>query len=355
MASVTGFIVSERPESELALPISVYGTCNPLFLPPWPFRNGHFQTLAGVYANSPRCQSGSSVPVTEVTGIVTLSDGDCLAYHDDCPADWQSGSRVAVLLHGLSGSHASPYIHRIARQLNQRQVRTFRVDWRGCGAGAALARFPYHSGRSDDVRAVLAMIRNRCPESSISVIGFSLGGNVTLKLLGESQPAGNALSAVDRAVAVCPPIDLRVTVESLQRGLARLYDHYFCKACVRGIRQRQQQRPDAVIPAGWLDRPPRTMFEFDDTFTAPVCGFASAVDYYSKSSSIQFLASIKVPTLIIAAQDDPVIPFRQFRVANFGSAARLLDPRHGGHLGFWTPRGSAWLDEQILDWASPRP
>jgi len=319
------------------------------FSPPWFYRNGHVQTLAGLYLYAPRVSRLQSAATRSTTGEVLLPDGDRLVYQDDCPAGWQVGDRIALLLHGLGGSHASPYMVRIAARLNERNVRTFRLDWRGCGAGASLARYPYHSGRSDDVAATIIQIQTLCPGSPISLIGFSLGGNVALKLLGEPRHSIEQLASVDRALAICPPIDLHFSVMSLQQGWAKLYDRYFCRSCTRNVHLRVQQRPDAVIPEGWFSKRPRTLYEFDETYTAPVSGFESAADYYGRSSAQQFLADIKVPTLIIAAQDDPLIPFSQFRNANYSSTTRLLAPRHGGHLGFCTLRGQHWLDQQIVE------
>ncbi|MFO0919739.1 MAG: alpha/beta fold hydrolase [Planctomycetaceae bacterium] len=321
------------------------------FVPPWLFRNGHVQTLAGMYVYAPRAEARSADAIPPNLGEVLLSDGDRLVYHEERPADWKPGDRVALLLHGLAGSHASPYMSRIARLLHRKSVRTFRLDWRGCGAGTALARYPYHSGRSEDVAAVIAEINRLCPHSQISVIGFSLGGNVTLKLLGENRGRSVGIDRIDRAVAICPPIDLAGTVHALRNGLGPLYDRYFCRACVRDVLRRQKLCPDAVVPDGWLSVRPRTLYEFDDRFTAPVCGFASASDYYARSSANQFLSKITIPTLVIAAQDDPVIPFRQFEIADFSSTTQLRAPRHGGHLGFCTPRGVGWMDRQVVEWA----
>lgn len=321
-----------------------------LFQPPWIFRNGHVQTLAGMYVYSPLAGRRSVISCPTLKGEILLDDGDRLVYHDDIPAGWKPGDRVALLLHGLSGSHASPDMSRIARLLNKQDVRTVRLDWRGCGAGVALARYSYHSGRSEDLLATITEVRNRCPGSPISLIGFSLGGNVVLKLLGEPRDAAESLAGVDRAIAICPPIDLSLTVKSLWKGLTRLYDRYFCKACIRDVRHRQKLRPDAVIPEGWYSRLPRTLYEFDDTFTAPVSGFASASDYYTKSNSNQFLANIKIPTLVIAAQDDPIVPFQQFQAAEYSSTTKLLAPRHGGHMGFCTAQGLGWLDHHIVSW-----
>ena len=317
-----------------------------LFQPPWIFRNGHIQTLAGTYLfGRTKDRSGLTTSVATV-GEVLVDDGDRLVFHDECPENWRPGDRVALLLHGLAGSHASPYMQRIANQLCRENVRTFRLDWRGCGAGMSLARLPYHSGRSDDLRAVITAVQNRCPASPICLIGFSMGGNVALKLLGESSK----FDGVIRAVAVCPPIDLSETIEYINTGLARWYDAYFAKTCIRNVQHRQLVRPDAIVPEGWFARPPRSMREFDETFTAPVCGFASAADYYSLSSAKQFLPGITVPTLIIAAQDDPVVPFGPFANAALSPTTELRAPKHGGQLGFVTANGPTWLDRQVIDW-----
>ncbi|WP_437193429.1 YheT family hydrolase [Planctomicrobium sp. SH527] len=320
------------------------------FLPPWFLRNGHVQTLVGMYVYAPRSNRQPVYAVNSTSGQVLLSDGDQLVFQDDCPLNWQQGDRVALLLHGLGGSSASPQMARIARLLNMQQVRTFRLDWRGCGAGAKLARYPYHSGRSSDLAAVIDQIRLLCPGSPITLIGFSLGGNIALKLLGESQGSIESLDAVDRAIAVCPPIDLRTTVASFSKGWTRLYDRYFCKSCTRDVRQRNRVRPDTIIPEGWFSNLPQSVYEFDETFTAPVCGFESANDYYTRSSANQFLSNIAIPTLIIAAQDDPLIPFDQFKAADYSATTRLLSPRHGGHLGFCTAGGQTWLGQQIVNW-----
>ena len=315
------------------------------FQPPWMFRNGHIQTLAGTYLFG-RKANRLLLPTPTLIQEVRVDCGDLVVFHDDCPATWKPGDRVALLLHGLAGSHQSPYMKRIAAQLYQRGVRTMRLDFRGCGAGVTLARYPYHSGRSDDLMATILSIQALCPESPLCLIGFSMGGNVALKLLGE---VGN-IEGVERAVAVCPPIDLSLTIDFIGSGLARVYDAYFAKTCIQNVRRRQLARPDAIIPAGWFERPPRNMREFDETFTAPVCGFTSAAHYYQSASARQFLSEITIPTLIIAAQDDPVIPFEPFTQTDLSASTQLRAPRHGGHIGFVTARGPSWLDHQIIDW-----
>lgn len=340
--------MSATPSNSADCSLNRFGSHREMFLPPWLFRNGHVQTLVGTYVFGRR--PFSPPDATERRIEIPLADGDRLMCHDDCPADWKPGDRVVLLLHGLAGSHSSPYMCRLATRFYQHHVRVIRLNWRGCGTGMSLARYPYHSGRSEDLETVVQTIRTMCPGSPLSVVGFSMGGNVTLKWLGEKGAASADTDPVTQAIAISPPIDLSTTIDFIGSGLARLYNSYFCKACIRSVKKRRDVRPDAVIPEGWFERPPRCMREFDETFTAPVCGFQSAADYYTRSSAISFLPDITTPTLIIAAQDDPVVPFSPFHRAVLSQSTQLRAPRHGGHVGFITHAGPGWLDQQILDY-----
>jgi len=339
--------IRSRPDRE-----SVSHKCERSFRPPWFLRNGHVQTLAGMYLYGSRSASQRGLTVQRTSGRVQLSDGDRLVFQDECPAGWKPGDRVALFLHGLGGSHASPHMTRTATRFREQQIRTVRLDWRGCGAGGGLARAPYHSGRSNDLEETLQHLQELFPGSPFTVVGFSLGGNILLKWLGEACAETNSPVGVDRAIAVCPPIDLSLTVDSLTKGWGRLYGDYFCRSILREVAYRRRRHPDTLIPDGWGKRLPKTIYEFDDTFTAPICGFQSAQDYYSKSSSGQRLSSITVPTLIVAAQDDPLIPFEQFKTATFSASTTLTAPRHGGHLGFCHWGGHAWLDQRIVEWGT---
>jgi len=221
-------------------------------------------------------------------------------------------------------------MQRIARKLNHRGVRTFRMDLRGCGAGAGLARMPYHSGRSEDAVAALARIAELCPASPATLIGFSLGGNITLKLLGES--ARSLPSQLDRAVAVCPPVDLLTCVKSLARGVNRLYDRHFVGLLSQQLDLQRQLIPDA--PRLDARHRPRGVFDFDEMFTAPVCGFGTALNYYRLCSSAQFVPEIRVPTLLLAAADDPLVPRQMFADLRLSDEVTLNLAPSGGHLGF---------------------
>jgi hypothetical protein len=258
---------------------------------------------------------------------------------------------------------------RITRKLVQRGVRTFRMDLRGCGAGETLARLPYHSGRSEDAAAALRHISELCPGSPVVLMGFSLGANITLKLLGES-PA-TIPPNLERALAVCPPVDLARCVRQLQSGWCRMYDRFFVRLLLRRLDARLRLTPDLPLPDGWPRlnsakragdsigakpwRAPQTLEEFDDRFTAPLSGYRSALHYYQSCSSLQFLPTIRIPTLVITANDDPIIPAAQFDGVSWSASTRHISAAGGGHMGFIGDRSSDpdryWLDWRAVAWA----
>src|SRR5690606_10912885 len=186
----------------------------PLFRPHPLLKSGHAQTLAANYLHgAPRTRTA------QADHQVELDDGDQIVLHDDCPASWRKGDPAALLLHGLAGCHRSPYLVRAARKLNDRGVRTFRMDYRNCGAGFGLATRSYHAGQSGDVRAALWFIARLCPGSPLGVAGYSMGGNVALKTLGEDP--GALPDVLCRAAVVNPPIDLAVCCNYLTGPLQR--------------------------------------------------------------------------------------------------------------------------------------
>ena len=262
------------------------------------------------------------------------------------------GDRVALLIHGLSGCHSSPYMVRLAERLEQTGVRTFRMDLRGCGAGVALARLPYHSGRSDDAAAALETIAKLCPGSPTALIGFSMGGNISLKLLGELGE--RACGHLDRAVAICPPIELATAVERLHRPATLLYERHFIRRLVKAVKAREQAIPD--LPVTEFRRLPRSLWEFDDVFTGPVCGFGNAANYYRESGAIRVADGIRLPALVIAAEDDPLVPVAPLERLEAVPSVELRITRHGGHVGYigWRERGRRWLDDQIVEWVKAK-
>jgi predicted alpha/beta-fold hydrolase len=307
-------------------------------------RGPHRQTIAATY-----------IPVRpQLTDTkqheVVLVDGDRIVLQDDCPPGWQAGDRAALLLHGLGGCHASPYMLRIAEKLRSRGVRAFRMDLRGCGAGFDKARGHYHAGKSDDLLAVVQYLGELCPETPLALLGVSMSGNIVLKLLGEmgDDVPGN----VDCAVAVSPPIDLLECAYQLRKGANRFIDQTFMRSLHRALQRRRRAVPDL------LDRRlrplPTRLFQFDDQFTAPLIGFSDAKEYYTRCSSAPLLSEVRIPTLLLTSADDPVIPVRMFEQCEISPAIKLHITSHGGHVGFIAANGldpdRRWVDWRIIDW-----
>ena len=328
----------------------------PPFRPPWWLTSGHAQTLGAVY------WPGKLHEYRAVPRRIDFEDGDAVIVHDDCPAGWPADGRVALLMHGLSGCHRSPLLVRLAAKLSERGVRVFRWDMRGCGAGAGLARRPYHAGRSEDLARVVDSVLAWCEPDrqsfadsisspSLTLVGVSLSGNILLKYLGEAPD--RVPPQVKQAVAVNPPIDLKRSVQSLDRSINRWYDRYFVGAMLRHLAERQRLVPDAAMPD--VMQRPRRLYDFDDWYTAPVSGFLNAAAYYEQSSAAQFLPQIRVPTTIFTARNDPMIPVEMFDHAagRWSPRVKLMVSDGGGHVGYIGRRGidpdEFWLDWRIVD------
>ena len=291
-------------------------------------------------------------PETGPVHRIDLPDGDAVTLHEDSPPRLPTDAPVVLAVHGLCGSHRSPYMLRQARLLNARGVRAFRMNQRGCGTGAGMARMPYHSGRHDDLAEALRFVADRHPDAPLAVVGFSLGGNLALNLA--SRMRDDLPGRLRTAVAVCPPADILSCALNLHRGLRRLYDRYFAGYLVRHVAHARTLRPDVPpLPAGAR---PRRIIDFDDCYTAPVSGFADARDYYAKCSPASVLDDVELPTLVLAAADDPMIPLAPIADAPRSAAVHLTVTRHGGHCGFFGRRGAdpngRWMDCRVAEWVA---
>jgi predicted alpha/beta-fold hydrolase len=325
------FIASEKLNAELDF--------RPLPL----LRNPHVQTVLGALVPGPDC------PFPDRRCVVRLADGDCLALHNNTPPGWKAGDPLALLVHGLSGSHASPHIRRLTSLLLARRVRVVRMDQRGAGAGVSLARGVYHAGRSDDVRAALGEMHSWSPTSPLLVIGLSLGGALVLRLAGEA--VDRPVPGLARVVAVSPPIDLPSCSDLLSLPQNRIYDQNFVRDLLIEARQRQRFFPD--LPPLRLPRRRLTMRLFDDLYTAPRSGFADALDYYRSASCAALVPNIQIPALILTARDDPFIAVGPFEELKVPSNIMVRIVNHGGHLGFlgWDGRGGIrWADRCAVEW-----
>jgi hypothetical protein len=253
-----------------------------------------------------------------------------------------------VLIHGLESSSEAGYMRSMAQAALEAGFGVHRTNLRTCGGTEHLCKTMYHAGLTGDLRFILGEIAGRGP---VFVVGYSLGGNIALKLAGElGEQARGLITAV---CAVCVPIDLAACARRLGEKRNRLYEKRFLRKMTTRIRLRSRLMPD-VFTSNGLDRI-HSLWEFDDRITAPAFGFRGAEHYYGTQSAALYLDAIRVPALVIQAQDDPLIPFEVFRHPAFTAnpALRLEAVEHGGHLGFLARRRPRfWLDGEILHWAT---
>ena len=312
------------------------------FLPHRFLRNGHLQTICGTYwPDRWQCRE------TKVHRV-DLPDGDAVLLHEN--AGYGSSRPLAVLfVHGLGGSHASGYVRRTAAKLNAVGVRTFRIDMRGHGAAAFTASRPGHAGRSEDIAAAAEFIQRLIPAVKLVIAGFSLGGNIVLKMAGEFGQDPPAW--ITKVLAVAPPIDLTHCSANLATRQGLLYDRVFVKAAIARVKQLHRL---GIIPGTLPRRWPGRLVEFDDCFTAPRSGFRDVADYYAQCSSAPRLADIQLPTTIVSAADDPIVPGDMFASVKLSASTHLVLTPHGGHLGYLARRSAdadrRWLDWRIVEW-----
>ena len=249
---------------------------------------------------------------------------------------------LAVLVHGLTGCAESHYMRASAAILLRRGLDVMRLNLRGAGPSRPFCVEQYHAGRSEDLRAVLAQLPEHLTRSGIFLVGYSLGANQVLKLLGEGAPEG-----VIAAAAISAPIDLAETSRRMMSRRNYLYH--------RRIVARMKEEvlgmpiPDAYRP---IVESVRNCYEFDDRFVAPRNGWKSAAEYHEVNSAVRFMDRIRVPTLVIHALNDPWIPAEAYLnfdwTANPGLTPLL--PRHGGHVGFHGADGpDPWHDRCLLE------
>ncbi len=307
------------------------------------FSNPHLLTLAGNYW--PRNLDTARFPVCE--RVFDTEPGVRILVHTQEPERPRRGD--IVFLHGLEGSSQAGYLQSAAQAALAAGFAAHRMNLRSCGGTEAWSGSTlYHSGQTGDLRAIVEALvaEGRGP---IYVAGYSLGGNVALKLAGELGRRGPELLA--GVCAVSTPIDLAACVETLKRPDNLLYARRFVSRLKRRILTKERLSPGLFA----LERlrEVRTVYEFDDTFTAPSFGFGSAANYYATQSAQRYLDEIRVPALLVQAKDDPLIPFRVYDhpALRRNPHLRLIATGSGGHLGFLARRKPRfWLDETMVEW-----
>jgi hypothetical protein len=260
---------------------------------------------------------------------------------------WQERrAPAAMVVHGVAGSMASRYVVRAAVSLYRAGWHVVRLDLRGAGASLEDAPALYHAGLTEDPRAALEMLSGDARVDGVAAVGFSLGGHVLLRLaaeLGDAAPA--ALRAV---VSISAPLDLSAVSHALERLGVRVYQRYVLQNLVRAARAFAEARPERAHYALSTLRSLSTVRAYDTAVVAPMHGFANAEDYYARVSAGPLMDRIRVPTLVVHAEDDPLVPARTVRPwlpSGAGGPIEQAWTRRGGHVGWFTGLTEAsWVD-----------
>ena len=300
----------------------------PAFIPCRGLSSGHLQTIVGNYFPRPTFRLATVSETVEVDP----ADGSRVL----CHCHWQAepvraGRLTVILVHGLEGSSDSGYIQGVAARAWKAGWNVVRMNMRTCGGTETLTPTLYHSGLSSDVGVVVRHYAERLGLKRVALAGYSMGGNLVLKLAGEwgNQPP---LCAV---AAVCPAIDLAVGADALHEGLNRLYEWNF----LRGLLARYKRKAK-LYPGIYASRksigPVRSIREFDDKIVARYWDFRDANDYYDRAAAARVVDRIAVPTLTLHAQDDPFIRLLPETRARLRANPHVtfIETRHGGHCAY---------------------
>lgn len=310
------------------------------YKPKFIFRNGHLSTI---YSGLLRKVEG----VTQKRERLTLLDNDFL------DLDWsyttQKTNQLLIVLHGLEGNAQRHYMLGSAKLANQNNMDAVCINFRGCSGDVNKSFQSYHSGKTDDLASVLKYITAHFHYDTIYLKGFSLGGNVILKYLGENNQIPKEVKG---AVTVSVPVFLRGSLERLMSAENVLYSKKFLKNLRDKLKEKQQLFPQNIKNEDLIAI--KTLKDFDDFYTSKAHGFIDAYDYYEKSSSLQFLENIKIPTLLINAQNDSFLSEECYPIeaAKRNEYLYLEMPKYGGHVGFYDSENIYYSEKRMLEFIS---
>ena len=316
-----------------------------LFKPAAGLKNAHLQTLFPALF---RWQLQPEITIE----TFEFDDGDFVECYWHHKPSVESGTPIVTLFHGLQGSFHSPYIQGMMHALRQAGLSCVLMHFRGCSGKENRLPRSYHSGDTGDAMKWIEYLKKQYPNTPLFTVGYSLGGNMLLKLLGE-QGSASLLSA---AVSVSAPMQLDISAKRMERGFSRLYQYYLLRDLKASLRQKYKDHDMQSL----IELNPKEIgniknfHTFDEAYTAPIHGFDSADDYYQKSSARQFLKTIEIPTLIIQALDDPfmtdeILPEK----AELSPSITIEVYPHGGHVGFVGGsflQPTYWLEERIVSY-----
>ncbi len=315
-----------------------------MFKTPFILTNKHLQTL---YAPLFRKQRTPTVEIERFD----LADGDFVEayWYKNKPTDTRP---IVTLFHGLAGSFRSPYIKGIMKALDKKGFSSVLMHFRGCSGKANLLPRSYHSGDTADAKAWIDYLKVKYKDSDLHAVGYSIGGNMLLKLLGEEQEK----SLLCSAVSVSAPMDLEITAKRINQGFSKRYQKHLLDPLKETLLEKYRTFDmEKILNRNREDiKNIKTIEEFDELYTAPINGFGTAKNYYKKCSAKQFLKHIQIPTLIIHALDDPfmtpaILPLKD----ELSEHITMSISEHGGHVGFVNGsllKPNYWLEEHIVEY-----
>ena len=277
---------------------------------------------------------------------INTPDGDFLEL------DWylKDSSTLAIISHGLEGNSDRPYMKGMAKIFTDSGIDALCWNYRGCGSEMNINPQLYHSGATTDLDTVVKIGIDKGYEQ-IVLIGFSLGGNITMKYVGEQE--NNLATQIKAAIAFSVPLDLAAGGREISKPHNWMYSQRFLRNLKNKVRIKHQQFPE-IIPLNGLNEI-KNLREFDDIYTGPIHGFTGADDYYSQCSAIRFLAGINIPSLIVNAKNDPFLPDECYPYELISQYPNIVfeTPDHGGHVGFMeiNKQGYFWSEKRALAFA----
>jgi len=315
-----------------------------MFKPPFTLKNRHLQTL---YAPLFRKQNTPTVEIERFE----LVDGDFVEayWYRNKPIDTRP---IVTLFHGLAGSFGSPYIQGVMKALDRKGFASVLMHFRGCSGKANLLPRSYHSGDTADAKAWIEYLNINYKNSKLHAVGYSIGGNMLLKLLGEEKGETPLISAV----SVSAPMDLDITAKRINQGFSKRYQKHLLDPLKETLLEKYKTFDmEKILNKSIEDiKNIKTIEEFDELYTAPINGFGSANNYYKQCSAKQFLKHIQIPTLIIHALDDPfmtpkILPTEE----ELSEYITMSISEHGGHVGFVNGtllKPNYWIEEHIVEY-----
>lgn len=280
---------------------------------------------------------------------IKREDGNSFDSKISIPPQWKIGGPIVILTHGMSGSTESRYMVRMSRHLFRCGQMVVRVNHRGIPCGRVKSRILSHGGVTSDLLAMVRQVKENYPGSPITLVGFSVGGNMVLKLLGELGE--EALRYIEKAIAVSPPVSLHDSAVRFLRPEMALIQKSFTKELTRLVRAIENEYPElepVIFPRKM------TIIDFDEHYTAPKWGYRNAMEYYEENSSGKYLSDIKLPCRILYSLDDPIVSGEKLDAIHCPDTVERFRTKQGGHLGFLGYTGSLWnfrwMDHTLMEW-----